>query len=394
MAGDNEQPNDCTSGWSIAFSGTKRWVPFGPDMNATYWYFAFTRATTDTIGFKLQGQFGHARYQGYNVYDDQTGNFVWGSDSTNTSSLRDVDTVPDPGSKNPYLLAVPRDTPERDYTLWVVPEGTDTSGYSNVITFPQKVECPSIYLRVYLPDRNLKDDPNFLSGGVPLPNIQAYDMQTDPPTPVACPPTRFIIPSGNMPTPMGANTKGQVLFYRFVGGGLYPNQDTAYLASFFDPIDDTVAIIRLKPPTYTNTANPAGSLLAQPMARYWSFNVYSQEIINVTACLADYQAKVARDGFVYLVLGRRKPEILEKAKGLNFLPWGPHKKIVLGYRNMVPEPYFPYSAAAVPAFKTVEGEPPEAQSADHFIGDYAPIGVYCTEANFLKDFCGFPVSYP
>jgi hypothetical protein len=390
MTSENDQPNDCTSGWSIAFSGSNRWVPFGPDMNATYWYYAFTRTPRETTGFKLHGQFGHARYQGYNVYDDKTGDFVWADDPIHKSSLRDVDTVPDPGSKNPYLLAVPRDTPERDYTLWVVPEGSDTSSYSNVITFPRDIERPSIYLRVYLPDQNLKNDPNYLSGGVPLPSIEAFDTQTG--QPAACPPTRIIMPHGNAPTPMGENTDGQVLFFRFAGGGLYPNQDTAYLASLFKQIDDTVAVIRIKPPTHTDTFHADGVLLAQPMVRYWSFNVYSVKFINVTACLADYQAVVAKDGFVYLVLGRRTPAILEKAKGLNFLPWGLHEEILLGYRNMVPEPYFPYSAAAVPVFNP--DEPREAQSAEHFIGDYAPIGVYCSEENFLKDFCGFPVSYP
>jgi len=392
MGKDNNQQGDCTSGWSIAWSGSKRWVPFDPDMNATYWYYAITRAPGDTIGFKFQGQFGHARYQGFNVYNDKTGDFVWGDDSTHKSSLRDVDTAPDLGSNNPYLLAVPRNTPDRNYSLWVVPEGSDTSKYSNFITFPQDIEWPSIYLRVYLPDQNLKDDPDYLSGGVPLPTIEAFDTRTG--APVDCPPTRVIKPSGNMPTGPGANTDGKVLFYRLAGGGLYPNQDSAYLASIFKQIDDTVAVIRVKPPTHAHTNDPDGILRAQPMVRYWSFNVYSIKLTNVTACLADYQAAVAQDGFVYLVLGRRTPAILKKAKGLNFLPWGAHQEIVLAYRNMVPEPYFPYSAAAVPFFNPDSGEPRERQSAENSIGDYAPIGVYCSEESFLKDFCGFPVNYP
>jgi hypothetical protein len=302
MAKENSQQGDCTSGWSIAWSGEKRWVPFDPDMNATYWYYAFTRAPGDTAGFKFHGQFGHARYQGYNVYNDKTADLVWGDDTAHKSSLRDVDTVPDPGSKNPYLLAVPRDGLARDYTLWVVPDGSDTSNYSNFITFPQDVEWPSIYLRVYLPDQNLKGDPNSLSGGVPLPSIEAFDTVTG--TPVDCPPTRVIVPSGTMPTGPGQNTDGLVRFYRLTGGGLYPNQDVAYLATVFKQIGDTVAVIKFKPPTHTDTSDPDGTISAQAMVRYWSFNIYSIKLTNVTACLADYQAVVARDGFVYLVLGR------------------------------------------------------------------------------------------
>jgi hypothetical protein len=377
---------DCTSDWSIPFDGSKRWVIFDPDMNATYWYYAVTREKGDTTGFRFHGQFAHARYQAYNVYNDDTKDLVWGKDTTHKSSLTDVDIVPDPGSKNPYLLAVPRDTPARDYTVWVVPDGSDTSSYSNVITFPPEVERLSIFLRVYLPDQ-----PDH----APLPAIEDFDTLTG--LPVPCLPTRNILKpddtgsdggSGNdQPTP-GPNTDGEVRFYRLTGGGLYPNEDSAYLVTIFQNINDSVAVMRIKPPTYMDTTDPNSVLPAQPMVRYWSFNVYSVQITNVTACLADYQAVVAADGFVYLVLGRQTPSILKKAEGLNFLPWGPHQEIAFVYRNMVPHRSFPYSAAVVPVY----GED-ETHSADYFIGEYAPIGIYCSEEDFLKDFGGFPVSF-
>lgn len=290
----------------------------------------------------------------------------------------------------PYWLGVPRDTPNRDYTVYVVPDGSDTSKYSNFIAFPQCVTELSVYLRVYLPDQNLKDDPNYLSGGVPLPSIEAFDTRTG--LPAACPPTRPIPGTGTMPPGPGENAHGRVHFYRVTVANYYPNQDSAYLTTIFKQIDDTVALIKVRPPTYTDTSDPDGAITAQTELRYWSFNVYSTKLTNVTACLADFQAEVARDGFVYLVLGRRLPAILKKAEGLNFLPWGLHEEIALVYRNVVPHPYFPYSAAAVPIF--TPDKPREKQTAELFIGDYAPTGVYCSEAGFLKDFCGFPVSYP
>ena len=362
---------NCTSGWSIPFSGSKRWVLFDPDMNATYWYYAVTREESDTTGFRFTGKFAHARYQAYNVYNDETKDLVWGDDPTHKSALSDVDIVPDAGSNNPFLLAVPRDTPDRDYTLWVVPEGADTTGLTNVITFPASVTQLSIFLRVYLPDRNLD---------VPLPTIESFDTATGSPAP--CLPTRNIFADisggdGNTaPTP-GANTDGQVRFYRLGGGGLYPNQDSAYLATIFKEIGDTVAIIRFKPPTHTDTSDPAGIIPAQAMVRYWSFNVYSIRITNVTACLADYQAVVAKDGFVYIVLGRRTPELLAKTEGMNFLPWGPHDEILFVYRNITPNAQFPYSAAAVPIYSDEQ-----TASAETFIGEYAPAGVYMTEEQF------------
>src|SRR6185369_10127863 len=147
----------------------------------------------------------------------------------------------------------------------------------------------------------------------------------------------------------------------------------------FKEIGDSVAVIRFKPPTYTDTSDPAGIIPAQAMVRYWSFNVYSIKITNVTACLADDQAVVAKDGFVYIVLGRRTPELLAKTEGMNFLPWGPHDEILFVYRNITPNAQFPYSAAAVPIYSD-----DETASAETFIGEYAPIGVYTTEEQFLR----------
>jgi hypothetical protein len=379
---------NCTADWSIAFSGSKKWVIFDPDMNATYWYYAITREPGDTTGFKFHGRFAHARYQAFNVYDDDTKDLVWGDDTSHRSSVSDVDIVPDRGSRNPYLLAVPRDISDRDYTLWVVPNGSDTSGYDNVITFPDVTKL-SIFLRVYLPDQDLQNDPLYLSGGVPLPTIENFDTADG--SPVPCLPTRNLLKQdddgdgnddNNDPPPApDANADGKVRFYRLGGGGLYPNEDSAYLATIFDDIGDSVAMIRLKPPVYTDTPDSAGILSSQAMVRYWSFNVYSIELTNVTACLADHQAVVAEDGFVYLVLGRR-PAIVEKKDGVNFLPWGPHQKILLVYRNIVPNRYFPYSAAAVPIYSDQE-----TRSAAQFIGDYAPIGVFGSEEEFLNGSC-------
>ena len=45
-------------------------VPFFPDGNATYWFFAVSRSPGDTTSLRLQGEFGHARYQSLTVYDD------------------------------------------------------------------------------------------------------------------------------------------------------------------------------------------------------------------------------------------------------------------------------------------------------------------------------------
>src|SRR5215471_19597774 len=113
--------SDCSSAWSIPLSGQDRWVPYGPDMNATYWFYPFSRATADTFGIKFQGQFAHARYQGFNIYNGDNGQLINGDGST-PSSIRDVNIVPDPGSENPFQLGIDRDVEDRSYTVVLVPE--------------------------------------------------------------------------------------------------------------------------------------------------------------------------------------------------------------------------------------------------------------------------------
>lgn len=370
---------DCTAGWSPPMSGQFRFVPYGPDMYATYWYYCFTRQPGDTFGIRLTGQFAHARFMSYNVYNDQ-GDFI-NPPGGPPSSILDTSIVPDPGCLNPFWLAVDRGTPERTYTVVVVPEGSPTNGAANVITFSADAPVVSIYLRVYVADPDLTGR-HRLSGGVPLPTLEAFDPATG--RRVACPPTQGLQggSKGSMPP---ANSGGTVKFYRASGGGLYPNGDAAYLFSIFNPVGDSVAVIRMKRPTFTHTEqNPDGILRAAPMVRYWSFNVYSQ-LTNVTACLPDFQAQVDARDDVTLVLARRHPRVMRKVEeeGWNFLPWGDHDQVGVTYRNLVANPAFPYSAYAVPEYDGTR--PLEGQSAELYMREYAPQGILCSVEEFLND---------
>ena len=116
-----------------------------------------------------------------------------------------------------------------------------------------------------------------------------------------------------------------------------------------------------------------------------------QKATVTSACLADYQAIVAEDGFVNVIVGPPRPEVERKAQGLNFLPWGVHDGTVLIYRNMVANPYFPYATNAVPAYDA--NKPQAEQSAELYMGDFAPVGVQCSIEEFLDNFGGVPVSF-
>jgi hypothetical protein len=381
-----------------------------PDMYATYWPYAINRESGDNRGFKFHGQFAHARYQSFHVYDDSTGHLVW-PDGGPQSSLLDCVIEPDENNENPYRPKANRNTETRDYTVWIVPEGSDTSTYANqhnVITFPQSVVRLSVYLRVYLPDENLKHHPNYLSGGVPLPEIECFDT-AHPEQPAECPTARLIAGLGQKPKGPGENKDGEVHFYRISAGDYYRNEHSAYLATVFKDLKGTVAVIKFKPPTFTDTSNQNDTFPQdQTELRYWSLNVGSGQLTNTTACLVDYQATVAKDGFVYVALGKALPHIIEHARGLNFLPWGPRREgpegeegddtIVLIYRHMVIDTDFHHSAADVTPFdpdKVDENDPETrySQAADRQIGEYAPIGRYFTEAEFLENFGNVDVNF-
>ncbi len=389
MSHTESNSSDCTMSWSRPFAGSNWYrVPFYPDGNATYWMYAFTRSACDTTGLRFQGQFGHARYQSLTVYDNSTRDSV--------ASLRDDDTTADDGSLNPFLLAIDRDTAERSYTVEIVP-GSANGADGNTVTFENSIESVSVFLRVYLPDEAVVSGPDDLAGGVPLPTITAFDTVTG--ELVACP------AMGSLPTASGSEDEsseagartsdistadasasdastnedgqaptqkgGRVRFYNLPGGGFYPNPDNVYLTSFLAPFEGTVAIIRLKPPVYADTYDGNNLLRATPEVRYWSLNVCGQKAMVTSACLADCQATIADDGYVYVVLGPKALES-ELPDGFNFLPWGIHDRTLLIYRNMVANAYFPYSAGDVPAYDS--SVPQIEQSAELFIGDFAPIG--------------------
>jgi hypothetical protein len=387
---------DCTGGWSRAMTGQLRVVPYGPDTYATYWFYAFVRKPGDAFGIRFSGQYAHARFTSFNVYD-AVGDLI-NPPGGPRSSLLDTDIEPDPGSLNPFRLAVDRATPDRAYTLLVVPEGSPTGDAPNVITFPDSATLVSVYLRVYVPDPDLAGRYR-LQGGVPLPAIEAFVPATGERYP--CPQQVLGQDSqGGKDLLPPANHDGEVRFYRNSADGYYPNGDAAYLYSLFDPPGDSVAVIRMKQPTVTHTDRSGGILGATPMVRYWSFNVYT-ELTTATACLPDFQARPDEHGVVTLVLARPHPEVIRKVEeeGWNFLPWSPlshlaeagdlppllqdkdPQTVAVVYRNLVANPAFAWSTWAVPQYDPAL--PAEPQSAGYFMGEYAPQGTYCSVEEFL-----------
>lgn len=376
--------DDCSMGWSHARSGDSKLWPMYPEGNSTYWYYAISRDEKDTIGLRFEGEFGHARFQSFTVYNEDNGAIV--------RALRDSEIEPETGSQNPYRLNVERNTTHRSYSVAVVPEGSAVEGLSNVLQFPKGLTKLSIWLRMYLPDEEVTTEENGASGGVPLPSIHAFNAKTETHEPAACPQDGRITISLPDDLPP-ANPDGNALFYRVSFGPLYPNQHNAYLASLFEAVNEKVAVVRFKPPTFADTFSHKHDndehcvTGAETQVRYWSLNVGGAKVANTTACLADYEAKVAPDGYVYTLFGRQRPAVKEKADalGYNFLGWGGHTDAVVIYRQLVAAGTFLGAAATVKPYAET------GESADQSLGEeyaeYAPFGlVYNSVADFLANY--------
>lgn len=380
---------DCTGDWGDAMSGMTRRNQLYPEYHSTYWYYRFKRKPGDTFGLEFKGLYGHARFQSFTVYNDRGDDAETGG-GTIIKSLADVYIDPDEGSQNPYQSGADRTVPDdqRRYTLVVVPEGSShTRGVSdkNLITFDPSFSGISVWLRMYLPDASVADTPDGPSGGVPLPTIRAFDTETG--RPVRCPrvPVKEnppVNPAENLPP---ESSDGRALFYRTPFGNLYPNKFNVYLSSLFTALDETVAVVSLRPPTFPDTYRDCPRMPPLTEVRYWSFNVGGSQNTNATDCLADYQARVSEDGWMRIVLSRGHPEVRAKAAamGYNFLSWGTHHEAVLIYRNLLGQ-QTGHEAGLVPVYDpNHSGEP---QTAEYWMGDYGPRGVIYSVGEFLNHY--------
>jgi hypothetical protein len=363
--------------------GSRTDLPFLPDSSANYFSYSFERSQGDKIGIRLKAKFMYARYQSYNVYNLNT--------RSSLSSLADIQISPDAGSTNPFVSLIQNDN--RQYTIHMLPDIPEAQDYPNKLLFPDSVNLVGVLLRNYLAEQDLY-------GGVPLPEIEAFDLTTGEPVNVPTPiPLDFssfadkIAPLVNIINlTQLLQQNNQIDFFRFAGLGLFPNLDNQYIFAPLRLYKNEVAILKFKPPVYANI------LAAVPSAdvRYYSLCLGDSKTYNYKT-LADFRLKVASDGFIYVVIGRNEPEIRTKASGLNFLEWVPELKnegLVI-YRNLLTASTYPNNMNQVPdilqninqVFNT------EFLQAYTYLGEYAPKGIKMSKAAFLDNFGGFEVAY-
>lgn len=365
--------------WGPAVGGTQN-APAFPDVHATYWLFSFRVSGSQPVAFRIRGDFVFARYASLNLYDLETTGVV--------GTLRDADIEPDPGSNNPFRPGTPRGATPRQFTAWLVPEGSPRKGGANVLVVPNGVAVGTLILRVYRPDQGLGS-----AGGVALPTIEAFDDRTMQPVQTA----RFEVSPEAAAQQLiaaaaanGAQVRAQIRatvadpisFFRVRFGAGFPNGDADYLvAGLSTAPPDAVAVLRFRVPMTPDTFG-GGGVFGGEEVRYWSMNVGADYSTVTLDGLCDDEVVVDAQGMVTLVVGPASVRAFAERAGFGFLERGAQRwPRSLLFRHLVTEPSFAAPISSVPIFDPTL--PLDPQRAERFMGDYAPTGRYCTVAEFL-----------
>ena len=362
------------------FIGTDPKVIALPDFYSNYYAFSFDRTKEDNkyIGIRVKGQFGYARYMSYNLYDAKKASSFGG--------FTDTALVPDAGSVNPFKPYADPNTPDRNYSLTVVPKGYPVYGNeSNVFTFiSDSIDILTLMIRYYVPQKSV-------TAGVPLPSIEAFDVRTGNAVPL--PPTYSIrkelsesVYTTRLSPIFKTAIDDTIRFYHAIGLGQFNNADNLYLISALKRLNNEVFLLRFKAPTFRldGTTDPNNDV------RYWSI---TQSRKNTTSALGikDADFKTAADGYVYVAIGDENIKGKAKKAGYNFMPWLVQDTcMVLIYRNILGDPSFAGYLGKVPVISMSNPRNIFIQNARNYIGDYAPRGIKMSRLTFIKNYGGWP----
>lgn len=397
--------------WLPTFSATDQQLNYAyPDTGAHYWAAQFTLPAGARL--QLHGRFAHARYQSLNSYNIAT--------SGPTFALNDVHTVPDPGSRNPYLPGADRAGDDgRSYTVAVRDQPAPASPEPNTVYAGVAGQTRVVLVyRLYLPDR----DRDVTGGvGLPAPRLRLADgtVLSGQQLCTAVSAARTIPSVRTLPlreyellrgfpglpaTYPAAPTPVWHTFYNTqltlectylpwcVGpaehtGGQYSNIDNQYTSASinrgFGPLLVLTGVLPRTPATLAGQPVMNGDV----DLRYWSLcDNESVATTRVVGCLYDEQIPTDAAGRYTIVasLPQDRPANATAACGVAWLPLsatgdgaGHPDDGYLIMRNMLPSPGFTH---AVQDTRT-----PGDESV--VLGPYLPEGVYTSRAAFEDRAC-------
>jgi hypothetical protein len=407
--------------WQAELAPDQVRSPVQMDIHAAYRIFAFK--SDGTIGYKVRGEFPYAAFLSYTIYKDA---LVY-------RALVDREINPDQGSINPFLPGELVHAANRSYTVTVLPDGTvPDASMANPIFMPPPARH-SVLVTVVLVQRIYLPEPGEdRYGGFDAPTIEAFEV-SDPTTPADCPSGDFSdITSqfgslGNhfSQSPLPRNSR--IEFYRppvtevpYADGDSQQTKHdcTGYLMATVFP--DRLAVIHLPqmPAFFDNTDITSTTTFVEPDGvRYLSLGSYGATLLGVeeNENIAGPDVLTLPDGsatFVAIPVGLSTADIatvISKADqlGYNVMPLaqygplipddeeGPQINPFLIYRNKVATSGFPGNIKNVACFQgTSFSHAPRVYAASPAnMGEYAPVGIECSLADFLYGGCGQEFHY-
>jgi hypothetical protein len=370
-AGAGAQGLDTTCQFSLTRLDASTTNVLAVDTNAVYW--GGTYAGIPGTRIRIEGDFPHARYMSWNLYD---------SAARPIDALADHQLAPDPdGGYTAFIEFGPRPEQPARNTLY--------SGDSRGGTF--------LY-RVYVPDRG-----QDAKGGVPLPTVSlqpagasgggpGIDACRELQAPYAWQLNSLIESAPGMPDPTddgdgfpGRSPPRWRLFKNFCASAvdimLDNEQGEQFHPNAYERCGDGPGFFSNRDIAYifTGTSRGFGELLVlrgrapRPgQLRYWSFCQYEPATQRVIACRRDDGVKVGPRGYYKIVVSTAdsRPRNARRACGVTWLPWGPQPQGLLIYRHMLPVPSFRRAIQRV-------GEPGDEKQV---LGPLYPRGMYLADA--------------
>ena len=375
------------SPWMSENYHVTRLTPAFPDIHSRYDRFEFRPDSGNFDVLKITGEFPHARYFSFNLYD-----FF---EATDLAAIADIDIKPDKRHRNPFIPGTSRYIKKRSYTIWVAKKSANIPArYRNVITIPEGIKIVSLMTRIYRRDKGS----NFL-GDVAQPKIEA--LRTDGSLAVQPevginewipePDIRMfffnedLIKTWDVIKFFSGN---KIVFYRISDANFFPNAHNEYIiAPLAENYKNKVAVITFKSsPTFEDTYQ-GDDFKGETEVRYWSMCIAGLALSSTPGCLCDDEIIENEDGSVTIIIAPSDLESEIRKSGLNFMEWGGTYKPMLIYRNMLTDDHFP---GKLDNIETI-GRPPAIEDidscrAENWIGEFAPKGRIYSLENFLKYF--------
>ncbi len=379
--------------WGPTAKGSDFTVPQLPDLYVNYWEYSYSVVDNANLMLRISGEFPKCRYFSFSTYNDENGEVI--------SGMSDFEIKPDEGCVNPFVVS---SDAKNTYTVYIVPATATEEQIAkipseNIIKLGDGIKKACLMIREYLGIDEY--------GGVEMPAIQAFDMNT---MEEKTAPLRGVSGIWKDPAPfkeLATDSDLDVPFMLAPRGSFYPNNDTDYLYCRTAVTADQVLTYSLILAPYPKKVE---DYQGAP-CRYWSMCYGTQLDTRSYYSIYDEQANVP-DGekATFVVCLKQNSQLAEiekavsdaKASGqyIYLTVWDSERPsalpdkpigncITVMYRNILPNKDWEHSMANMK--ETPYGDPvntskqdPEHMQADLALGEYGPRGKKVSTETFLK----------